>query len=69
MTVNETKEVMVHAYAYCGFPRSFAWFAAPLMQVLDERRARGIADTVGRDASPVCDIRDNTPAARSCSKS
>lgn len=27
-----------------------AWFAAPLMQVLDERRARGIADTVGRDA-------------------
>ena len=29
-----------------------AWFAAPLMQVLDERKARGIADTVGRDASP-----------------
>ena len=27
-----------------------AWFAAPLMQVLDERKARGIADTVGRDA-------------------
>lgn len=27
-----------------------AWFAAPLMQVLDERRARGIADTVARDA-------------------
>lgn len=47
-----------------------AWFAAPPpMQVLDERKARGIADTVGRDASPVCDSRDNTPAARSCSKS
>lgn len=29
-----------------------------LMQVLDERKARGIADTVGRDASPVCDSRD-----------
>lgn len=28
------------------------------MQVLDERKARGIADTVGRDASPVCDSRD-----------
>lgn len=27
-----------------------AWFADPLMQVLDERKARGIADTVGRDA-------------------
>lgn len=35
-----------------------AWFADPLMQVLDERKARGIADTVGRDASPVCDSRD-----------
>ena len=22
MTVNEVKEVLVHAYAYCGFPRS-----------------------------------------------
>lgn len=41
----------------------------PLMQVLDERRARGIADTVGRDASPVCDSRDKHTRARSCSKS
>ena len=23
MTVNETKEVMLHLYAYCGFPRCF----------------------------------------------
>ena len=58
MTVNETKEVMVHAYAYCGFPRSLRGLQPPLMQVLDERKARGIADTVGRDASPVCDSRD-----------
>ena len=50
MTVNEAKEVMVHAYAYCGFPRSLRGFADPLMQVLDERKARDIADTVGRDA-------------------
>ena len=57
MTVNETKEVMVHAYAYCGFPRSLRGLQT-LMQVLDERKARGIADTVGRDASPVCDSRD-----------
>lgn len=34
-----------------AFPQ-LAWFADPLMQVLDERKARGIADTVGRDASP-----------------
>lgn len=53
MTVNEAKEVMVHAYAYCGFPRSLRGLQLPpLMQVLDERKARGIADTVGRDASP-----------------
>lgn len=58
LTVNETKEVMVHAYAYCGFPRSLRGLQPPLMQVLDERKARGIADTVGRDASPVCDSRD-----------
>lgn len=51
MTVNETKEVMVHAYAYCGFPAACV-VCSPLMQVLDERKARGIADTVGRDASP-----------------
>ena len=50
MTVNETKEVMVHAYAYCGFPRSLRGLQPPPMQVLDERKARGIADTVGRDA-------------------
>ena len=23
LTVNETKEVIVHLYAYCGFPRAF----------------------------------------------
>ena len=51
MTVNEAKEVMVHAYAYCGFPAACV-VCSPPMQVLDERRARGIADTVGRDASP-----------------
>lgn len=50
MTVNETKEVVAHAYAYCGFPRSLRGLQTPLMQVLDERKARGIADTVGRDA-------------------
>lgn len=49
MTVNEAKEVMVHAYAYCGFPAACV-VCSPLMQVLDERKARGIADTVGRDA-------------------
>ena len=57
MTVNEVKEVLVHAYAYCGFPRSLRGLQT-FMQVLDERKAQGITDTVGRDASPVSDTRD-----------
>lgn len=57
MTVNEIKEVLVHAYAYCGFPRSLRGLQT-FMQVLDERKAQGIIDTVGRDVSPVSDSRD-----------
>ena len=57
MTVNEVKEVLVHAYAYCGFPRSLRALQT-FMQVLDERKAQGITDLMGRDASPVGDSRD-----------
>lgn len=57
MTVNEIKEVLVHAYAYCGFPRSLRALQT-FIQVLDERKAQGITDTVGRDATPVADSRD-----------
>ena len=57
MTVNEIKEVLVHAYAYCGFPRSLRALQT-FMKVLDERKAQGITDTVGREASPVTDQRD-----------
>lgn len=57
MTVKEVKEVLVHAYAYCGFPRSLRGLQT-FMQVLDGRKAQGITDTVGRDASPVSDTRD-----------
>lgn len=52
MTVNEIKEVLVQAYAYCGFPRSLRAIQT-FMTVLDERKAQGITDTVGREASPV----------------
>ena len=57
MTVNEIKEVLVHAYAYCGFPRSLRALQT-FMEVLDNRKAQGITDTVGHDASPVSDNRD-----------
>lgn len=52
LTVNEIKEVLVHLYAYTGFPRSLNALSA-FMEVVDERKAKGIEDTVGREASPV----------------
>lgn len=57
MSVNEIKEVLVHAYAYCGFPRSLRALQT-FMAVLDGREARGINDRLGEDASPVTDTRD-----------
>ncbi|HCY42367.1 MAG TPA: carboxymuconolactone decarboxylase [Prolixibacteraceae bacterium] len=52
MTVNEIKEVLVHLYAYCGFPRSIRGLQT-FMEVLEERKARGIKDVTGADASPI----------------
>ena len=54
LTVNEIKEVMVHLYAYCGFPRSIRGLQT-FMEVLDEREAEEISDVLGADASPVSD--------------
>ena len=56
LTVNEIRELLIHAYAYCGFPRSLRALQT-FIAVLDERKAQGIEDTVGRDASPVEDNR------------
>lgn len=52
LTVNEIEEVIVHVYAYAGFPRSFTGMMA-FMAVMDERQARGIKDETGKEASPV----------------
>jgi len=52
LTVNEIKEVIVHLYAYCGFPRSIRGLQT-FMEVLDERKAKGINDNTGAEASPV----------------
>ena len=54
LTVNQIKEVQVHLYAYCGFPRSIRGLQT-LMQVLEERRAKGINDVAGPDAGPIDD--------------
>lgn len=57
LTVNEIKEVLVHLYAYCGFPRSLRGLQT-FMLVLDERNAKGITDDQGREASPIVDTSD-----------
>jgi alkylhydroperoxidase/carboxymuconolactone decarboxylase family protein YurZ len=56
LTINEIKEVLVHLYAYCGFPRSIRGLQT-FMEVVDERKAKGITDEVGKEASPVNDER------------
>jgi 4-carboxymuconolactone decarboxylase len=57
LTVNEIKEVIVHLYAYCGFPRSIRGLQT-FMEVLDERKTKGINDKVGAEASPINQVPD-----------
>lgn len=52
LTINQIKEVIVHLYAYAGFPRSIRGLQT-LMSVLDERKAKGIHDVMGIEASPI----------------
>jgi 4-carboxymuconolactone decarboxylase len=54
LTINECKEVLVHLYAYCGFPRSIQGLNT-LMAALAERKAKGIKDNVGREATSIND--------------
>jgi 4-carboxymuconolactone decarboxylase len=50
LKINEAKEVMIHSYAYAGFPRSLNGLMT-LMNVLDNRKDRGITDQLGKDAT------------------
>lgn len=52
LTINQIKEVLVHLYAYCGFPRSIRGLQT-FMEVLNERKAKGINDVLGAEASPI----------------
>lgn len=54
LTINEIKEVLVQMYAYCGFPRSLNGINT-FMNVLEERKGKGITDLEGKDASPITD--------------
>ena len=55
LTVEETKEILVQLYAYCGFPRSLNAIGT-LMSVVDGKKASGIDNkkgTPGSSKSPV----------------
>jgi 4-carboxymuconolactone decarboxylase len=63
LTVNEIKEVLVHLYAYCGFPRSLNGINL-FMSVLEERKSKGITDTQGKDFIGHADTFDNYERGR-----
>jgi quercetin dioxygenase-like cupin family protein/alkylhydroperoxidase/carboxymuconolactone decarboxylase family protein YurZ len=63
MTINEAKEILVHLYAYAGFPRSLQGLRT-LTAVLAERQGRGINDNQGREASPITSIADKYERGR-----
>ena len=52
LTVNEIKEILVHLYAYAGFPRSLNGINI-FMAVLEERQGQGIEDEIGPEANPL----------------
>lgn len=52
LTINEIKEVLVHCYAYCGFPRSIRGLQT-FMTVLEERKAKGMIDQAGKEAAQI----------------
>jgi 4-carboxymuconolactone decarboxylase len=56
LTVNQIKEIIVHVYAYAGFPRSIRGLQT-FIAVLDERKAKGINDVIGAEATAIQDQR------------
>lgn len=52
LSINEVKEILIHIYAYAGFPRSLNGINA-FMSVMEERKVQGKEDTIGREASPL----------------
>jgi alkylhydroperoxidase/carboxymuconolactone decarboxylase family protein YurZ/quinol monooxygenase YgiN len=63
LTVNETKEVLVQLYAYCGFPRSLNAINT-FMKVLEERKSKGINDKQGKEITVNSDTTDKYELGR-----
>lgn len=52
LNLNEAKEIMIHLYAYCGFPRSLNALNV-LSNTADEREKNGIKTEMGKESTPV----------------
>ncbi|MEZ6183468.1 MAG: carboxymuconolactone decarboxylase family protein [Planctomycetota bacterium] len=52
LTVNELKDALVQLYAYAGFPRALNALGV-LLGLVEERRAQGLRDEVGPEATPL----------------
>lgn len=63
MTVNEAKEVIVHTYAYCGFPKALRGLQT-FVDLLDRRIAADRPVIYGRTASLVKDDRSKYERGR-----
>jgi len=63
LTVNEIKELLVQLYAYCGFPKSLNGINT-LIKVVEERKAKGTLDVLGKEARPVTDSLDKYERGR-----
>jgi 4-carboxymuconolactone decarboxylase len=52
LSINEINEVLVQIYAYTAFPRSLGGIFT-FMKIVEERKAQGIKDEIGKEASKV----------------
>lgn len=52
LTISQIKEILVHVYAYAGFPRSIRGLQT-FMTVLEERSAKGLSDQPGYEPDPI----------------
>ena len=51
LTINEINEILVHTYAYVGFPKSIAGIIT-FLNLVEKRKADGIKDIQGKDGRP-----------------
>lgn len=62
LTVSEAKEILMHLYAYVGFPKSLNALGE-LLKVVEARKQRGIKDAPGREPGRAIPVGDELLAA------